>query len=114
MVVKLGTEGAMALCNNEIIKVAAVSVEAVDPVGAGDSFDAGFLYAYLQGRSLKDCMAAGQCRRGSMCHAGWGHRSVSRPRTPGEVFFASMRHSFNLRCAEETESALCYRIEDAT
>jgi sugar/nucleoside kinase (ribokinase family) len=31
----------------------------VDAVGAGDSFDAGFLHQYLQGSDLRTCLAAG-------------------------------------------------------
>jgi len=38
----------------------------VDPVGAGDSFDAGFLHAHLKGRSLKECLAAGNAA-GALC-----------------------------------------------
>jgi sugar/nucleoside kinase (ribokinase family) len=59
VVVKLGRDGSMAQRGKERFKGAAVSVEAVDPVGAGDSFDAGFLHKYLQGGELPDCLAAG-------------------------------------------------------
>jgi sugar/nucleoside kinase (ribokinase family) len=38
---------------------AAQKVESVDAVGAGDSFDAGFLHRYLQGGDLESCLAAG-------------------------------------------------------
>jgi sugar/nucleoside kinase (ribokinase family) len=31
----------------------------VDPVGAGDSFDAGFLHEYIRGSDVKTCLAAG-------------------------------------------------------
>jgi sugar/nucleoside kinase (ribokinase family) len=31
----------------------------VDPVGAGDSFDAGFLHQYVRGGDLQACLASG-------------------------------------------------------
>ena len=34
-------------------------VDAVDPVGAGDSFDAGFLHQYIRGAELPTCLAYG-------------------------------------------------------
>jgi sugar/nucleoside kinase (ribokinase family) len=34
-------------------------VTAVDPVGAGDSFDAGFLHEYLHGADVQSCLDAG-------------------------------------------------------
>jgi sugar/nucleoside kinase (ribokinase family) len=34
-------------------------VEAVDAVGAGDSFDAGFLHEYVRGADLTTCLTAG-------------------------------------------------------
>ena len=33
------------------------SVKAVDDIGAGDSFDAGFVQQYLTGAKLEDCLA---------------------------------------------------------
>jgi sugar/nucleoside kinase (ribokinase family) len=66
LVVKVGRQGAIAIRANERIDSAAVNVELVDPVGAGDSFDAGFLHAYLKGWSLADCMAAGNAA-GALC-----------------------------------------------
>jgi sugar/nucleoside kinase (ribokinase family) len=59
VVVKLGPEGAMAQRGAERFVSPAVKVEAVDPVGAGDSFDAGFLHRYLRGGDLPACLAAG-------------------------------------------------------
>ena len=37
----------------------AMTVEIVDPVGSGDSFDAGFLHQFLQGGDLQGCLDAG-------------------------------------------------------
>lgn len=59
VVVKLGREGAMAQRGTERFTSPALRVEAVDPVGAGDSFDAGFLNQYVKGADLKACLAAG-------------------------------------------------------
>jgi sugar/nucleoside kinase (ribokinase family) len=59
IVVKLGSEGSMAQRGAERFVSAAQKVESVDAVGAGDSFDAGFLHRYLQGGDLESCLAAG-------------------------------------------------------
>lgn len=50
--IKLGAEGALGACNGEQVRVASSPVDVVDTVGAGDSFDAGFLYGYLNQWSL--------------------------------------------------------------
>jgi len=48
--IKLGRDGAMLKRQrNEPIHSNALSVSVVDTVGAGDSFDAGFIYGYLKG-----------------------------------------------------------------
>jgi sugar/nucleoside kinase (ribokinase family) len=59
LVVKLGRQGAMAQRGNERFVSPALQVDAVDPVGAGDSFDAGFLHQYLRGGDLPACLASG-------------------------------------------------------
>jgi ribokinase len=56
-VVKLGAEGALAVAGDHVARVAAPPVEAVDATGAGDSFDAGFLAAWLEGADLEDALA---------------------------------------------------------
>lgn len=81
VVMKAGADGAMAVRRNERIKVPALKVNVVDPVGAGDSFDAGFLHAYLKGRPLHDCLVAGNAA-GALC--------VSRP--GGTEAFADREH----------------------
>ena len=57
--VKLGPDGAMAQRGNERFTSRPLSVEAIDPVGAGDSFDAGFLHQFVRGADLSTCLAYG-------------------------------------------------------
>jgi len=57
--VKLGPEGSLVRRGSEKFASAPVRVEAVDPVGAGDSFDAGFLHQYVRGADLPACLAYG-------------------------------------------------------
>jgi 2-dehydro-3-deoxygluconokinase len=49
-VIKLGADGAVALIDGQVFCQEAVSVEAVDTVGAGDAFVAGYLAEYVSGR----------------------------------------------------------------
>ena len=59
VVVKLGSKGALAQRGKERLVSSAQTVVPVDPVGAGDSFDAGFLHQYLRGSDLPTCLASG-------------------------------------------------------
>jgi sugar/nucleoside kinase (ribokinase family) len=53
VVVKLGPEGALAVRGDEVTRVWAPRIDAVDSTGAGDSFDAGFIAAQLRGDGLE-------------------------------------------------------------
>jgi 2-dehydro-3-deoxygluconokinase len=60
VVLKCAERGAFALADGATIHVPAVPVErVVDPVGAGDGFDAGFLACWLRGDSLEDSLRLG-------------------------------------------------------
>ncbi len=59
VVVKIGPEGALARRGKEQAASPALPIKAVDPVGAGDSFDAGFLHQYVRGADLATCLAYG-------------------------------------------------------
>ncbi len=55
----------------EPVEVSASPVEVVDSSGAGDSFNAGFLGAWLAGQPEFDCVEAGQASaRGTLRHQG--------------------------------------------
>jgi sugar/nucleoside kinase (ribokinase family) len=61
-VVKRGSEGCASLDDGLRLDIPAYAVDAIDSTGAGDSFDAGFLHAWLRKLSWLDCM-----RWGSAC-----------------------------------------------
>jgi sugar/nucleoside kinase (ribokinase family) len=58
LVVKLGHKGAMARQGKTRMTSPPHPVEAVDTIGAGDSFDAGFLHEFVRGSDLPTCLAS--------------------------------------------------------
>lgn len=62
--VKLGADGALGICDGQRHHGAALSVHAVDPIGAGDAFDAGFLWAWLRGADVPECIDEGNLAAG--------------------------------------------------
>ncbi|MFN7997984.1 MAG: carbohydrate kinase family protein [Bryobacteraceae bacterium] len=58
-VAKLGPRGAMALENGVPVEVSAPRTVAVDPTGAGDCFNAGFLHSWLRNRNLREALETG-------------------------------------------------------
>ena len=59
IVVKCGRRGALVQSGGERVWVAPVVVEPVDTIGAGDSFNAGFLKAWLGGEDILRAAAMG-------------------------------------------------------
>jgi len=57
VVVKLGQEGSMARSGEQVWKAPGFEVEVVDTTGAGDAFNAGFMYAHIiEGRPMPDAL----------------------------------------------------------
>ena len=56
-VVKCGAQGAVTLADQTVVRSTAPSVAAIDTIGAGDSFDAGYVYGFLQGWPVARCLA---------------------------------------------------------
>ncbi len=52
---KRGAEGCTVITTEERVEVPGYPVEAVDPTGAGDCFDAGFVVGLTEGLSLEEC-----------------------------------------------------------
>ena len=57
VVVKRGSSAAICRSGQEQVSLMPPSVKAVDDIGAGDSFDAGFIRQFLTGAKLEDCLA---------------------------------------------------------
>jgi sugar/nucleoside kinase (ribokinase family) len=51
--IKRGADGALAQMQDTFISVPSIPVQVVDTVGAGDTFDAGFLFGYLNKWSIE-------------------------------------------------------------
>lgn len=59
LVVKLGERGALARRGDDQWRAAGIDVHALDSVGAGDSFDAGFVHQYIRGADVETCLRFG-------------------------------------------------------
>ena len=59
VVVTCGKDGAIARSGERQLHVPSLPVSPVDAVGAGDSFNAGFLSEYVHGAPLEACLGAG-------------------------------------------------------
>lgn len=59
LVVKRGERGAMAIDRGRRCEWAAIAVDPVDAIGAGDSFNAGFLHGFVKGWPLTRCLQFG-------------------------------------------------------
>jgi sugar/nucleoside kinase (ribokinase family) len=59
VMVKAGSRGAYGIIENNLEFVPSIKVRAVDTTGAGDCFNAGFIKAWLEEKTLKQCLQYG-------------------------------------------------------
>jgi sugar/nucleoside kinase (ribokinase family) len=85
LVVKRGTLGAMARVSHETFTRKPLRVEMADAVGAGDSFDAGFLHQFIRGAKIEDCLEFGNIV-GALCVTGPGGTEAFRDAHHREAF----------------------------
>jgi len=90
VVVKLGASGAVAIRDGRRFSAPAVPVTVIDPVGAGDSFDAGFLHKFLRGADLPACLADGNLC-GAFSATACGGTEAFRDATRMREFFRQTR-----------------------
>ncbi|MEO8678351.1 MAG: carbohydrate kinase family protein [Vicinamibacterales bacterium] len=71
VIVKLGENGSLWLAPGRDVHAPAPRVKVVDTTGAGDAFNAGFLYAWMHGQPPAKCLALGnKVGAASTRHAG--------------------------------------------
>jgi len=85
IVVKRGSRGARVYAEGKSTDVAPLSVAAVDTIGAGDSFDAGFLRAHLLGKDTITCARVGNIT-GALSTQGAGGTESFRNEIQRETF----------------------------
>jgi len=87
-VAKLGARGAMTRHLGETIAQSALEVTPIDTTGAGDSFNAGFLHAWLGGRPLDQALALGAAC-GALSTLGLGGTGAQPTLEEAEAFLRS-------------------------
>jgi sugar/nucleoside kinase (ribokinase family) len=86
VVIKRGAAGAMAQTGTKCFEASPVTVNAIDAVGAGDSFDAGFISRYIQGADVESCLAYGNLA-GALSTTRRGGTAAFGEREHRELFF---------------------------
>lgn len=74
VVVKKSADGASLIQSGDQIHSPAIAREVVDTTGAGDAFNAGFISAWLDGRTSAECLLAGN-KQASICVSSLGGAS---------------------------------------
>lgn len=85
LVIKRGPHGAIARVGHETFASAPVVVKMADAVGAGDSFDAGFLHQFTRGAKIQDCLEYGNIV-GALCVTRPGGTEAFRDADHREAF----------------------------
>jgi sugar/nucleoside kinase (ribokinase family) len=67
--VKLGDGGGLAASGDLLVRAAGIDVDVVDTTGAGDAFDAGFVFGLIRGWSLERSLALANACGGLACRA---------------------------------------------
>lgn len=78
VVLKCGPRGAMYVDATSALRFAPPPARALDPTGAGDSLNAGFLAAWLQGATLAAAIEFGQVCAAATCSALGGSAGIAR------------------------------------
>jgi sugar/nucleoside kinase (ribokinase family) len=87
-VAKLGRDGCAALEDGKLLRVPAFPIQPVDTTGAGDSFNAGFLHAWLRKAPLREALRfAAAC--GALSTQGSGGTTTQATEEEANAFLAA-------------------------
>ena len=67
VVITMGEDGAVAANEDEMVRAPAFQVDVVDPTGAGDAFDAGYIMGLLKGWTLRETLTFASAMGASAC-----------------------------------------------
>ena len=87
LVIKRGADGAFARRGKETFTAAPFKVEMVDPIGAGDSFDAGFIHQFVRGQGIETCLRFANVT-GALCATRAGGTEAFRDAAHRDRFLA--------------------------
>jgi len=85
--IKLGAQGSIAQRGSERVAAPGLKVDLVDAVGAGDSFDAGFLHQFVRGADLGTCLKSANAA-GALSTTRTGGTEAFRDRAHRDKFLA--------------------------
>ncbi len=88
VVMKRGEKGALARRGSEIFDSSSPKVAPVDTIGAGDSFDAGFLHQFIRGGEIAECLRYGNLA-GALSATRSGGTEAFRDVAHRKAFFSS-------------------------
>jgi sugar/nucleoside kinase (ribokinase family) len=88
-VAKLGADGCVAVRGGEIVSVPAFPITPIDTTGAGDTFNAGFLHAWLRGVDLQEAMRFGAAC-GALSTLGLGGTTSQPTESQANAFIATV------------------------
>lgn len=88
--VKQGAQGATAIHNGGLFSAGSIPVQVVDTTGAGDSFDVGFIYGYLNDWKLADSLRLG-CICGALSTRAAGGTAAQATLSEAQAHLAALR-----------------------
>jgi sugar/nucleoside kinase (ribokinase family) len=86
LVIKRGAAGALVVHQGLRYEVPGHLTKVVDVIGAGDSFNAGFLHAFVHGARVVDCLALGNACGAYSTTASGGTQAFSEPQRMHQFF----------------------------